>query len=111
MPHAVTKAKLKKGEFVWRQCGNVAVCKGRDKRGALTISNKHANSKTVPVTNKRGNEKQKLSIVGMSGIDRSAQMLSYYSAFGKTLGWYKNAGIHFFEIYINFFEILFPYGE
>ena len=104
MPHAVTKAKLKKGEFVWRQCGNVVVCKGgRDKRGVLTISNKHTNSKTVPVTNKRGDEKQKLSIVGMSGIDRSAQMLSYHSAFGKTLGWYKNVGIHFFEIYIHFF--------
>lgn len=38
---------------------------------------------------------------GMSGIDLSDQMLSYYSALRKTLFWYKKLAIHVFEIYIH----------
>ena len=49
--HAVTKAKLEKGEFVYRRSGNVVVSKWKDKRDVLTISNKHTNPKMVPVTN------------------------------------------------------------
>ena len=56
-PHVMTKTKLKKGEFTWRGSGNVVVCKLKDKRDVLTISNKHINPKTVSVTNRRGDQK------------------------------------------------------
>ena len=32
---------------------------------------------------------------GMAGVDRSDQMLSYYSTIGKTLRWYKKIAVHF----------------
>ena len=49
--------------------------------------------KMATVTNQRGNEKQKPSMVkdyndSMSSIDRSDQMLSYHSDLRKTLRWY-----------------------
>ena len=52
------------------------------KSGVLKISNKQK-TKLVSVTNRRGKEKIKPNIVadynlGMSGIDRSDQTLSYY---------------------------------
>ena len=52
-----------------------------DKRGVLTISNKHK-LELVPVKNKKGEVRMKPNIVrdynnGMSGIDRSDQMLPY----------------------------------
>ena len=56
-PHVMTKAKLKKSEFTWRGSGNVVVCKSKDKRDVLTISNKHINPKMVSVTNRRGDQK------------------------------------------------------
>ena len=36
----------------------------------------------------------------MSGIDRTDQMLSYHSVLNKTLQWYQNADIHFFEKFL-----------
>ena len=38
--------------------------------------------------------------LGMPGIDRSDQMLSYYQGIHKTVCWYKKNGFHFIEIYI-----------
>ena len=32
-----------------------------------------------------------------AGVDRSDQMLSYYSAMRKTLRWYKKIAVHFIE--------------
>ena len=90
IPHAVAKAKLKKGKFAWRQSGNVTVCKGKDKRNVLTISNKHIKPEMVPGTNRRRVQKQKSSIVRdyndeMSRIDHTDQMLSCHSALRKAL--------------------------
>ena len=68
------------------------VAKWKDKRDVLMISNAHI-QKMATVTNQRGNEKQKPSMVkdynnSMSSIDRSDQMLSYHSGLRKTLRWY-----------------------
>ena len=59
----------------------------------------------VQVTNRRGDQKMKLNIVcdyndGMSGIDRTDQMISYHSALRKTERLYKNVGIHIFEMFL-----------
>ena len=83
-PYAVTKAKLKKGEFHFCRSGNVVVCKWKDKKDVLTIGNKRTNPEEVPVSNRRGDQNQKPSIVrdynkGTPGIDRTDQMLSYLS--------------------------------
>ena len=43
---------------------------------------------------------------GMSGIDRTDQMLSYHSSLRKTERWYKKVGIHIFEIFlVNSFHL------
>ncbi|MEL7307546.1 MAG: transposase [Pseudomonadota bacterium] len=104
-PKEVTKAKLKKGDFVWSRSKDVVVAKWKDKRDVLTISNKHTEPKLVPVTNRRGDEKLKPDSVRdynlyMSGIDRTDQMLSYHSALRKTIRWYKKVGVHMMEMYI-----------
>ena len=39
--------------------------------------------------------------LGMPGIDRSDQMLSYYQGIRKTVCWYRKIGFHFIEIYIH----------
>ena len=38
---------------------------------------------------------------GMSGIDRSDQMLSYHSALRKTIRWYKKVGVHLVEMMLT----------
>jgi len=100
-PKKVISTKLKKGEMIWRSKGDLSVTKWKDKRDVLMISNAHA-PKMMPVTNRRGEEKQKPNMVkdyndSMSGIDRSDQMLSYHSGLRKTLRWYKKAGVHIID--------------
>ena len=104
-PKAVTAAKLKKAEMIWRIKDDVSVCKWKDNRDVLTISSAHSPTLTK-VTNGFGNEKEKPNIVrdyndSMSGIDRSDQMLSYHSGLRKTLSWYKKAGVPILEIFIT----------
>ena len=43
----MTKVKLKKVKFDWCQSGSVAVCKWKDKRDVLNISNQYINPKMV----------------------------------------------------------------
>ena len=80
-PESVISKKLKEGEMVWRSLNDITVCKWKDKREVLTISNAHQ-AEMVSVSNQIGKEKMKPNIVkdyneAMSGIDRSDQMLSY----------------------------------
>ena len=88
-PKVVTKKKFPKGKMIWRRAGTVSVCKWKDRRDVLTISNKHS-VEMVEVKNKRGQVREKPNIVrdcndGMAGIDRSDQMLSYYSGLRKSV--------------------------
>ena len=104
-PKAVTAAKLKKGEMIWRIKDDVSVYKWKDKRDVLTISNTHSPT-LIKVANRLGKEKEKPNIVRgyndfMSGIDRSDQMLSYHLELRKTLRRYKKAGVHILEIFIT----------
>ena len=86
------KEKVQKDDMIWRSKNDITVCKWKDRREVLTVSNAH-NPEMVKVSNRRGNEKMKPNIVrdynnSMSGIDRSDQMLSYHSGLRKTLRWY-----------------------
>ena len=100
-PKEVVKQKLKKGEVTWKRKEHVTVCKWKDKRDVLTISNMHQ-VEMEEVRNRNGKVSVKPNIVidynnGMSGVDRSDQMLSYYSALRKTIRWPKKVALHLFE--------------
>ena len=104
-PKAVKEAKLGKGEMVSQSSGPIVVCKWKDKRDVLCISNAHVPS-LVATQNRHGAAKVKPNIVRdynlhMSGIDRSDQMLSYYSGLRKTIRWYKKIGVHMLEKMVN----------
>ena len=97
--------KLKKGEMVWRRNDDVTVCKWKDKRDVITISNMHR-VEMVEVRNRNGKVMMKPNIVrdynaGMSEVDRSNQTLSYYSALRKTIRWPKKLALHIFEMMIR----------
>ena len=84
---------------------NFAVSKWKDKRDVLTISNKHK-LELVPVKNKRGEVRMKPNTErdynnGMSGIDRSDQIFSYYQGSQKSVWWYKKTGFHFIEMFVH----------
>ena len=64
-------------------------CKWKDKIDVLTISNKHS-VKMVPVPNKSGQLTTKPNIlrdynIGISEVDWSDQMLSYYQGLRKCI--------------------------
>lgn len=74
IPYEVTNAKLKRGELASQVCSDITVCKWKDKRDVLVISNKHQ-VQMVNVRNKNGKFSLKPNIVadynlGMSGVDR-----------------------------------------
>jgi hypothetical protein len=109
-PKEIVKKKLKKGEHTWMRSESVVVCKWKDKRDVLTISNMHQ-VQIVDVANRNGKISKKPNILrdynnGMSGIDRSDQMVSYYSSLRKTLRWYKKISLHIIEVFIMNAHIL-----
>jgi len=101
-PKEVTTKKLKRVEYVWRRNKNVYVSKWKDKRDVLSIITKN-HPKIVSTTKRYGLEKNKpieIKVYNdfMSGIDRSDQMVSYYSCPGKTTRWYKKVLFHLLDI-------------
>ncbi|XP_025200925.1 piggyBac transposable element-derived protein 4-like [Melanaphis sacchari] len=92
-PKEVTTKKLKRGDHIWRRNKYVYVSKWKDKRDVLCLTTKN-HPKIIPSKNKYGILKNKpAEIVDynnyMSGIDRSDQMVSYYSSPRKSARWYK----------------------
>ena len=80
-PKDVITKKLKKGEIGLQKKEDVTVCKWKDKRDVLTISNMHL-LEMVEVKNRNGKIMMKPNIVkdynaGMSEIDRSDDILLF----------------------------------
>ena len=103
-PKEINKKKLQKCKIIWSRAGTVSVCKWKNCQGVLTISDKHS-VEFVEMKNKCGQVREKPNIVrdyndGMTGIDRFDQMLSYYSYFQKSVGWYKKIGYYYVEIFV-----------
>ncbi|KAJ8959751.1 hypothetical protein NQ314_006180 [Rhamnusium bicolor] len=103
-PKHVISSKLKKktGEKVSRKKNNVLVLKWKDKRKVLVISAKHT-AASDKCNNKRGVEKEKPICVidynqNMSGVDRSDQMISYYTTPRKTIRWYLKVFFHLIDV-------------
>ena len=106
----MTKSKLKKGEVISRSREGIVVSKWKDKRDVLMISNMHE-VKMVEVANKRGENMVRDYNNGMSGVDRSDQMVSYYDCLRKTTRWYKKLALHIFYIFVfNAFCLNSKYG-
>lgn len=94
--------ETKKGGKIFRRKGNVLVLKWRDKREVLAISTIHS-AASDKCTNRMGLEKEKpIAIIDynkyMSGIDRSDQMLSYYTTPRKTIRWYLKVFFHLVDV-------------
>uniref|UniRef100_A0A1A9WYH0 PiggyBac transposable element-derived protein domain-containing protein n=1 Tax=Glossina brevipalpis TaxID=37001 RepID=A0A1A9WYH0_9MUSC len=113
-PKELMKQKPKKGEYNWKRLGSVVVCKWRDKRHILTISNMHrieiveVDQKLQSVKNEKLNVKLTTLpntlrdyIKGMAGATRADQMMTYHSSLRKTLRWHKNIAIHIVETMIH----------
>lgn len=101
-PKYVMQKKLKKGEHIWVRKLNVYISKWHDKRDVRIITTK-VHPKMVEVRNRFGKSRQKPAEVElynkyMSGIDRSDQMVSYYSCPRKTIRWYKKVIFHLLDI-------------
>lgn len=101
-PKIVVDCKLRKGESIFRKKKNVMVLKWKDKRDVLMITTLHGPG-SEKTTNKRGAAQEKPSVVvdynkHMSGVDRSDQMLSYYTTPRKTIRWYLKLFFHFVDI-------------
>lgn len=99
------KAKLKKGEAVWKRKGPVLLTNWKDKRYVRMISTAHKHS-MVEIQGKRANNKKikPACIIDynkhMSGIDRADQMMAYYSTPRKTIRWYRKIFFHMIDLCI-----------
>lgn len=101
-PTHIVKKKLKRGEHVWACKNRVYVSKWMDKRPVLMITTK-THPTIVEVSNRFGKTRLKPAEVEvynrfMSGIDRSDQMVAYYSCPRKTIRWYKKVFFHLLDI-------------
>lgn len=101
-PKVVVSYKLRKGEIIFRKKKSVMVLKWKDKRDVIMITTLHK-SISGKTTNKQGKEKEKPTVVidynqNMSGVDRSDQMLSYYTTPRKTVRWYLKLFFHYVDI-------------
>ena len=96
---------MKKGKFVWKRSDDIVPCKWKDKRDVLTIFNKRS-FEMVPVPNKRRKLTTNPNIVhdynnGMSEVDQSDNIPSYYQGLGKCIRWYKKIGVFFLIYYLT----------
>jgi len=101
-PKCVTTKKLKSGDYIWRRQGKIYVSKWKDKRDVLAITTKYQ-PQLLSSKNRFGNEKKKPNEIiqynkNMSGIDRSDQMVKYYSSPRKQSRWYKKVLFHLLDI-------------
>ena len=97
-PKELTARKLSKGQMNFRSRRNITLCKWKDKRDILMISNTRK-SEMVYVSNGHGKAKQKPNMIRdysefIPSINRSDQMLSFYSAFRKTLRYKKCVNLY-----------------
>lgn len=92
-PKEVVEKKLKKGEHVWVRENKVYVSKWVDKRPIIMLTTRD-HLRMTEIANRYGKMVKKPVEVAtynkfMSGVDRSDQIISYYSSPRKTMRWYK----------------------
>lgn len=101
-PKVVVNKRLRKGDHIWKRQGKIYVSKWKDKRDVLCLTTAH--HPTLAEARNRYNQirRKPVEIIEynkfMSGIDRSDQMISYYSCPRKTIYWYKKVIFHLLDI-------------
>ncbi|XP_062524652.1 piggyBac transposable element-derived protein 4-like isoform X1 [Bombyx mori] len=100
-PKEVVDRKLKKGDHVWVRKNKVYVSKWVDKRPVIMLTTRE-HPRIIETTNRFGKIVKKPIEVAtynkyMSGVDRSDQMISYYSSPRKTIRWYKKVLFHLLD--------------
>jgi hypothetical protein len=102
MPKKAFSGKLKKGEKISRQRDHLLAVKWKDVRYVFFLTTAHEDL-LVEATSSRGTHcKIKPAAVldynkYKTGVDRSDQMLSYYSFVRKSIKWWKKLFFHLFD--------------
>lgn len=107
--------KMKPGQHVFSKKGPIYVSRWRDKREVYSITTGHL-PKMITVNNRYGKQMLKPKHISeynmnMSGIDRSDQMVSYYSSPRKTIRWYKKVIFIFHLLDISLWNSYFLYKK
>ena len=105
LPKDLINQKFKKGEISARGHGAVMALKWRDKREVLVLSTKHTPAMQVVSVRAPGGRVEKLKPVAihdynknMAGVDKSDQLMQYYSFKRKTIKWWKKVFFHLFNL-------------
>ena len=89
LPESFTKAKLKKGDYLYRRDENLLAVRYHDKKGIYLLSTQHDMS-VVSVPKKYGEgDVERLRVVNdynknMGGVDKNDMMINNYSCVRKT---------------------------
>nr|XP_039256060.1 piggyBac transposable element-derived protein 4-like [Styela clava] len=107
LPRTTIQQRLGEGQIVSARKGPLLALKWRDKRDVLMLSTKHINdTKSVQVRGPGGCRAKIKPVVvqdyndNMAGVDKSDQMLSYYSFERKTKRWWKKLFFRLFNLTI-----------
>ena len=105
MPPYLMKAKLKKGECIFRCSGRLLALSWHDKRTVSMLSTIHDVSiiGTGKIDRESGQEKMKSNVIVqynafMGGVDKLDQMLEPYLSLCTTMKWYKKPFQHLLDV-------------
>lgn len=117
IPKAFPQVKLRPGESVFRQKGNLLVTKFHEKRDVHMISTFHEATYTVLGQRRHGEDLVKPTSVveyckNMGGVDLSDQLLQYYEALRRTVKWWKKQFFHMIiMLVLNSYKLFLKYGN
>jgi len=105
MPKQAFSGKLKKGEKITRQRDHLLAIKWKDIRDFFFLTTAHESVLVEEPSSRGPHHKMKPAAVldynkYKIGVDRSDQMLSYYSFERKTIKWWKKLIFHLFDLVI-----------
>jgi len=101
IPDFVKKAKLKRGESIFAKKKSLLIQHWRDKRDIYMLLTRHGVS-FQQVRNRFGKMVLKPKAIveynNMGGVDKSDQLLSYYTSPRKTMRWQLKVFLHFVDL-------------
>ena len=103
MPKQAFSGKMKKGEKISRQRDHLLAIKWKDVRDVLLLTTAHEDVFVEAPLSRGAHSKIKPAVVldynkYKTGVDRSDQMLSYYTFSRKTVKWWKKLFFHLFDL-------------
>ena len=105
LPKDLITKRLERGEISSRRDGAIMALKWRDKRDVLVLSTKHTPAMQVVSVRASGGRTEKFKPVAiedynknMAGVDKSDQLLQYYSFRRKTVKWWKKVFFHLYNL-------------